>query len=70
MHFAKERIYIKTKTAEKSSFTAAIGTIFKRKEFSLRKQEMKLRKEGCCSSLHVLFIIQTPLLPAKGDGQW
>jgi hypothetical protein len=53
------------KRLRKASITGAIGTKLRRKEFALRKDAMKLMKDGCCSSLHLVFIIQTPaLLPA------
>lgn len=45
------------------AITGAIGTKLSRKEFALRKDEMKLMKAGCCSSFHALLIIQTPTPP-------
>ena len=49
---------------QRKRITGAIGTKLRRKEFALRKEEMKLMNDGCCSSLHVFLIIQTPPLPA------
>ncbi|KAD4585829.1 hypothetical protein E3N88_23430 [Mikania micrantha] len=41
----------------------AIGTMLNRKEFALKKQDMKFMKAECCSSLHLLLIMQTPPTP-------
>lgn len=46
-----------------SQITGGIVTKLRRKEMALRKVEMKLMKDGGCSSLHVLLIIQTPARP-------
>jgi hypothetical protein len=46
------------------TYTGAIGTKLRRNEFALRKEATKFMKDGCCSSLQAVLIIQTPLQPA------
>lgn len=46
-------------------FTGAIGTKFNRKEFEVRKQDIKFMKDECCSSLHLVLIRQTPPAPVS-----
>lgn len=53
----------RTSTGIEALFTGAIGAEFNLKEFELRKDDIKLMNDGCCSSLHVLLIIQTPAAP-------
>lgn len=52
-----------------SQITGAIPTKLRRKEFAWRKVEMKLMKDGCCSTFHVLLIIQTPETPSAAAKQ-
>jgi len=49
------------------TYTGAIGTKLRRNEFALRKEATKFMKDGCCSSLHVVLIIQTPLQPGSSQ---
>lgn len=55
--------YINNKR-NKKVITGATRTKLRRKEFALRNEEMKLMNDGCCSSLHLLLIIQTPAQPS------
>ena len=44
-------------------FTGAIGTMFNRKEFAVKKEDIEFIRDGCWSSLHLLLIMQTPPTP-------
>lgn len=67
-NFSNETVFsrggrMREQKTKEQAVTGAIGTKLRRKEFALRKVEIKLMKDGCCSSFHVFLIRQTPPQP-------